>query len=214
MATNCFKTLSLCRLRIARLDASGVPEPGAKNLYVTDSQISLTLGLEISEGDDFEVKNGCGDICFSFKDRDQIKGLNLELAVCTADPELTELLTGGDLLTSGGDTVGYALGSVGSVGNENGVSVEAWTKNISGSSLDADYPYVRWVFPKTFWTHSDRTFENGPITHSYTGEGQENVNWFDGPANDWDYTSDRLFQYAGDTTLPTAACGAQTLVAS
>lgn len=214
MATVCLKTLQLCRLRIARLEPNGVPDPGAGNLYVTDQQISLTLGLEISEGDDFEQKTGCGDICFSYKDRDRVKGLNLQLSLCTADPELTELLIGGDLITDGGDTIGYALPEVGTTGNPYGVSLEAWTKNISGSSLDPDYPYVRWVMGKTFWTPSDKTFENGPIVHNFTGKGEENVNFHDGPANDWPYTSDRLYQYAVDTALPTAQCGAQVLPVS
>lgn len=214
MASNCFHTMQLCRLRVARLEPNGVPDPGTGNLYITDAQISLTLGLDVSEGDEFEVKNGCGDICFAFTDVDRIKGLNLELALCSADPELFELLTGGDRLTSGSETVGYALPEVGSAGNENGCSIEAWTKNITGSDLDPDFPYVRWVFPKTRWTFADKTFENGPITHSFTGQGYENSNWHDGPANDWDYTSNRLFQFAGDISLPTAACGAQTLPVS
>lgn len=214
MASNCFHLLSLCRIRVARLEPNGVPDPGAGNLYVSDAQISLTLGLEISEGDDFEQKNGCGDICFAFKDRDKIKGLNLELSLCDADPQMAELLTGGTVFTSGSEAVGYALPPVGDVGNEFGVSVEAWTKNISGSTLDADYPYVRWVMPKTFWTFSDKTFENGPIVQAFTGKGEENANWHDGPANDWDFTSTSLFQYAGDTSLPTAQCGSQTLPVS
>lgn len=214
MATVCFKTLQLCAIRLARLEANGVPDPGAGNLYVSDQMISLTVGVEISEGDDFEQKNGCGAICFSFKDRDQITGLNLQLSLCTAEPEITELLIGGDLLLDGADTRGFALPAVGTIGNELGVSLEAWTKNISGSTLDADFPYVRWVFPKTFWTLADKTFENGPIVHNFTGKGEENVNWFDGPANDWSYDSDRLLQYAADTSLPTASCGAQSLAVS
>lgn len=214
MPTNCFHTMQLCRLRVARLEANGVPDPGDKNLYVTDAQISLTLGLDITEGDEFEVKNGCGDVCFAFADVDRIKGLNLEIELCMADPELFVLLTGGDLLTVGAETVGYALPPVGETGSEAGCSLEAWTKNITGSDLDADYPYIRWVFPKTRWTFADKTFENGPITHSFTGKGYENSNWHDGPANDWDYTSDRLFQYAGDTALPAPVCGAQTLLVS
>lgn len=214
MASNCYHLLSLCRIRVARLESNGVPDPGAGNLYVSDAAINLVVGLEISEGTDHEQKNGCGDICFAFTERDKIKGLNLEIQLCDADPEMAELLTGGELLTSGGETVGYALPPVGEVGNEFGVSIEAWTKNIDGSTLDANYPYVRWVFPKTFWTFADKTLEDAPIVQAFTGKGEENVNWFDGPANDWDYTSDRLFQYAGDVALPAATCGATALAVS
>lgn len=209
MATVCIKTLQFCRLRVARLNANGTPKVGSGNLYITDQQISLVIGLNLSAGDDFEQKTGCGDISFSFKDRDKVKNLTLTLILATAEPEITELLIGGDLITSGPDTIGYALPAVGTTGNEDGCSVEGWTKNIRGSTLDEDWPYVRWVLPKTFWTPSNKTLANNPITHEYTGTGEENENWLDGPVNDWDFTSDRLYQYAADTDLPDALCEAQ-----
>lgn len=214
MATTCFHTLSVCMARVSQLDANGAPLAGTTNLYVTDAIISLTLQLQLKAGQDFEQNNGCGDLCFAFKERDQIKGLNLQASFCHADPELTVLLSGGELITSVGDTVGYAAPEVGTVPQENGVGLEVWTKNIQGSALDPDFPYVRWVFGRTFWTPADRTFQAGPIVHPYTGEAKENANFGNGPANDWPYTSDRLWQYAGDTTLPTSECGSQELVAS
>lgn len=215
MATECFHTLSVCMARIGRLDTDGSPLAGAGNLYTTDAIVSLTMALQLKEGADFSQDNGCGNLCFAFKERDQIEGLELQTSWCHADPELAELLSGGDLITDGyGDTTGYAAPYVGTIPNPDGVSLEIWTKNIQGSALDADYPYVRWVFGRTFWTPADRTFEAGPIIHPYTGEAQENSNFGDGPVNDWPYISDRLWQYNGDTTLPTSACGAQELVAS
>lgn len=200
--------------RVGKLDSDGSPLAGLKNLYVSDAIVSLTMSLDLKAGQDFEQDNGCGNLCFAFKERDQIKGLNMQVSFCHADPELTYLLSGGDLITSGLNTVGYAAPEVGTIPNPDGVSLEVWTKNIEGSALDADFPYVRWVFGRTFWTPADRTFQAGPIIHPYTGEAQENVNFGNGPSNDWSYTSDRLWQYAGDTTLPSSECGAQELVAS
>lgn len=201
--------------RIGRLDTDGSPLAGDDNLYVTDSIISLTMAVQLKDGQDFEQDNGCGNLCFAFKERDQIKGLNLQTSWCQADPELTELLSGGELIALiPGATTGYAAPYVGTIPNPDGVSLEVWTKNIQGSAIDATYPYVRWVFGKTFWTPADRTFEAGPIVHPYTGEAQENANFGDGPAADWPYISDRLWQYNGDTTLPTSECGAQELVPS
>lgn len=214
MSSQCYHTLSVCMSRVAKLAANGAPLAGAKNLYVTDSIISVTLSVQLKAGQDFEQDNGCGELCFAFKNRDQIKGLDLQSSFCQEDPELTQLLSGGDLLTTGGNTTGYALPYVGTVPNPNGVSLEIWTKNIDGSAVDASYPYVRWVFGRTYWTPADTTFAAGPIVHPFTGKADENAHWDDGPVNDWDYISDRLYQYNGDTDLPTSACGAQALIAS
>jgi hypothetical protein len=200
--------------RVGKLAANGHPLAGAKNLYVSDAIISLTMAVELKAGQDFEQNNGCGNLCFAFKERDQIKGLDMQVSFCHADPELAQLLSGGDLITDGGDTIGYAAPEVGTVPNPDGVSLEVWTKNIDGSALDNDFPYVRWVFGRTFWTPDSRTFAEGPIVHPYTGNAEENDNFGDGPANDWPWTSDRLWQYAGDTVLPSSECGASELVAS
>lgn len=211
----CPKLIQFCRVRIARLESNGVPDPGAGNLYISSNQVSLGITMNLEAGDDFVQKNGCGDICYSFKSRDQVKNLTLTYSSCDHDPEFIQLMQGGSLLQVLTATVGYKLPPVGSVGNENGVSMEGWVKNISGSGIDADFPYVRFVLPKTFWTPSDKTLENNPIVSSFTGEGQENANIYDGPANDIDFDiDDTLLAFFGDTSLPTAQCEAIALAAS
>lgn len=213
--SQCYHTLSVCMARVAVLDTDGEPLAGEGNLYVTDSIISLTLAPQLKEGAEYEQENGCGNLCFSYTNRDQMKGLDLQLSLCQEDPELTQMLTGGDLITTDGyGTTGWAAPYVGSVPNENGSSLEIWTLNIQGSSLDDDFPYVRWVFGRSYWTPTDKTFAAGPIVHPYVGHADENANWGDGPVNDWDFISDRLWQYNGDTDLPTSECGAQELVPS
>lgn len=213
--TICIKMLQFCRMRVAVLNPDGTPKEGAGNLYVTDQQISLGIGLNLEAGADMVQKTGCDEIAFSHKTRDKVKNLTLQLSLAIAEPQITQMLIGGTLLLDGsGNTRGYALPEVGEVGNEDGVSIEGWVKNIDGSTLNADWPYIRWVLGKTFWTPADRTLENNPIVNNFTGTGEENANWGDGPANDWDYASDRLYQYAGDTDLPEPQCIAQELIAS
>lgn len=208
----CPKLIQFCRIRAGALAANGNPLPGAKNLYVSSGQVSLGVTMNLEAGDDFVQKNGCGEICYSFKARDQVKNLTLTLQQCDHDPEFKVLLQGGSLLTVLGETVGYKLPPVGSVGSENGVSIEGWVKNITGSGIDADFPYVRFVLPKTFWTPGDFTMENSPIPANYTGEGQENSQIADGPSNDIDFDlSDTLLGFFGDTELPDAACEAVAL---
>lgn len=216
--TICTGSVQVCRLRIARLETDGSPDPGPGNLYVTDQMITLTVGVEITEGDDFEQKSGCGSICITFKDCDRIKRLTLTLSLCTPEPELSQLLVDGSelLLDAQGNTRGLKYPAVADPDCPTGVSVEAWSKNIVGGTLHPDFPYIRWVFPKTFWQFGEKTLENAPMIHNFTGFGEENANWFDGPANDWDYDSDRIAQYAfdEDSNFPAATCGSTTLVAS
>jgi hypothetical protein len=200
--------------RVARLDTDGSVLAGDGNLYTTDAVISVAMSVQLKAGADFEQDNGCGDLCFAFKNRDQIKGLDLQSAWCKDDPELRELLSGGEVITDGYNTVGYAAPYVGSVPNPDGVSLEIWTKNIQGSGLDPIFPYIRWVFGRTFWVPADTTFAAGPIVWPYTGKAEENANWNDGPVHDWDFVSDRLWQWQGDTDLPTSECGATELLAS
>lgn len=218
MTTNigCVHTLQFCRIRLARLDSNGVPSPGADNLYVSDQQISLAVTLNELAGVDFTQPTGCGEIAYSFQEPGKVKNLDLVLNLATADPELVQLLIGGDLITSGGEVIGFALPAVGTTGNINGTSIEAWTKNITGSDVDPSYPYIRFVFPKTRWTPDAKTLDNNPINHQFKGVGYENPNWYDGPNNDWPDTdtSYRLYSYAGDTSLPTPFCGTQALAAS
>lgn len=217
MATVDLHSLQVCRMRLARLESDGTPDAGTGNLAVTDQLITMTVGVELSEGDDFEQKNGCGAVCLTYKDCDRVKRLTLSMDLCTAEPQITELVIGaGDVLTNGsGDAVGYAYPEVGSSDCPLGVSTEIWTKNISDGTVDPVLPWIWWVAPKTFWQFGDKTFENNPMVHSFTGFGQQNENWGNGPGNDWDYISNRIFQYAASADDPPAAvAGTQTLVAS
>jgi hypothetical protein len=216
MATECFKLLRFVRTRFAQLDTDKTFLAGANNLYVTDSQISLAIGLNNEAGDDFTQKNGNGDICFSFLDPDKFKNLTFALSFCDHDPQAQKLLIGGTLITDTGDTIGVAYPRVGTAGNIDGVSMEAWTYNMEGSGVDPVYPYVRHVFGQTRWTPADKTLENNPIVMAYTGVGYENSNFFDGPAQDCPFVVEdqwsSLYAYFGDTTLPDPVCGTQELV--
>lgn len=212
--TRCPHMLQFCRMRVAALNADGSPKAGTGNLFVTNQQISLAITENLEAGADQSQKTGCDEIAYSYKSRDKVKNLGFTLSLATASAELTQLLSGGDLLMTGDDIMGYAAPAVGTVGNEDGCSIEGWVKNIDGDSLDDNWPYIRFLFPKTFWTPADKTLENNPIPNNFTGEGQENQNWLDGPANDWVWTSNRLWQWTYDTDLPDASCVATELIAS
>lgn len=213
MANTCAKQVQACAIRIARLEPNGVPDPGANNLYTSDALTQLTVEPVLSEGDEFEVKNACGAVCVNVKDCDRLKRLDLTLGLCYPDPQLLELLAGGTVLTSGA-AVGYAFPELGAEACPNGVSIELWTKRYdSGGQPDA-FPYEWYVLPRTYWQHSTRTFENGPITVELTGFATENDNWYNGPLNNWPVASTSVLQSIPTMTLPDTVCGYQTIAST
>lgn len=210
----CPGQIQACAMRVARLEPNGVPDPGANNLIVTNSLVTFTLTVVYADGEEFEVKNGCGDVCLTFKDCDRLKRIDFTLDVCQLDPELTELLAGGTVLTSG-QAVGYKAPLIGDgCPNPNGVSVELWARRVIDGAIDPDFPYEWWVFPRLFPRITERTFQNGPMSHPFSGFGNENPNWFDGPLNDWPVDSDGLWQHLPTDSIPTASCGYGVLQAS
>lgn len=214
MANNCRRQVQACAIRVARLASDGSPIAGADNLYVSDALTQLVTDPELSEGDEFELKNACGEVCVNFKDCDRLKRLNITLGLCYPDPELQELLLGGTVLTSG-DAVGYAYPELGAATCPNGVSIELWARRIdTAGAPDVDFPYEWYVLPRVYLFPGGRTFENGPITVETTGFAIENPEWFDGPENDWPVASDRVLQSIPTATIPEAACGYQVATAS
>lgn len=213
MANDCLPQVQACRIRVARLDPTGVPQPGANNLYVSDALVSLGFEWEVEAGDEFTDKNGCGTIKVDYRGPDQIRRGNVTIRLVTPDPQLSEMLSGGDVLTDGA-AVGYAAPALGDV-EENRVSVELWTKRIRDGRIDPTFPYAWWAYP---WVENLRPngheHANAALLPEFVGEAYENDNWYDGPMNDWPATSDRVYQWIPTDYIPAAACGYQTLAAS
>lgn len=220
---SCYGSLQVCALRVAVLGTNGVPTAGADNGYVTHSLITVDVGIELSDGDDLEKKNGCGAICQTFKDCDRIKRANLGIALCELDVQLASLLVGGSLFAKtgapgAGDTIGWELPAIAD-DCPNGVCFEVWTKAWDGSqqatpdALSNAAAYWHWVFPRAKFQLSDMTMENDFLEFSLDGFGEENANMSaDGPFGDWpaDIASAGGIVTVGgvflDDTLPDAAC--------
>lgn len=213
----CAGSLQFVRARVARLAADGKPLVGAGNVYVTKA-VRLSWDPDIAEGEEFEQKNGAGEICINFKDDDRLKGLNMQFQICNPDPWLHAMLAGGQLLTEGADVVGYQYPRVGETANPDGVSIEGWAKAITGGKPDPDFPYFRWVFPRVTFRIGEKALENAIMSHPFVGYGTENSEWYDGPANDWYDLTDQaalaVAQFARDEEIPDATCGAEALAAS
>lgn len=221
----CYSTVQLCAMRVAKLDAAGAPDAGTSNGYITDATIEATIGVEMKEGADLEVENGCGSLCAAFKDCDRVKRSTVTMNLCTLDSELLSLLIGGtvfsDLAGAGvGDTIGYELPKI-SDACPYGVCLEFWTKAWDGAQ-QATPPfaggttpvYFHFVLPRAQFQLGSFDLKNefGIIPVEGFGDENENVT-ADGPYEDWpaDIASaggiTSALGWFFDSTLPTAACG-------
>lgn len=187
----CFASRQICRVRIALLTQAGAPVQGSNNGYVTDSMVSLELSPEVAEGDEFEAKNGCGDVCQTFRDCDQVKRVGLTMSICTNDAQFLELLMGGTAFVDSGDVIGHKAAKLGD-GCVPPVSLEWWTYAHDGSqqatpaALGGSPGFWHFVIPLTRWRFGDLTFENDLTMVEAEGFGEENSSiTSNGPFDDW-----------------------------
>jgi hypothetical protein len=105
--------------------------------------------------------------------------------------------------------IGYQAPQVGATANPNGSSIEFWTRAVDEGAFAAQLPYFHWVMPRTFVRPSDSWTANGedPMLPSFEGFTQQNPNWGSGPAEDWPYPSDRVWQYARVADIPDLSQG-------
>lgn len=219
----CFSSLQAVRMRLAKLTAAGAPMTGANNGYVSDALIDVTVKVEITAGDEFEQKNGSGNICAVFKDCDRIKRLTIDMNLCQLDANLISFLTGADLFTSGGNPIGWQYPSV-SAACPNGVALEVWTKAWDSTQqavpafTSPSVAYWHWVFPKTAFRLGDVKMDNSIMVVPVSGTGSENTSiTANGPYNDWPAAVSgpggvtRVGGVFLDSSIPTASCATITV---
>lgn len=229
MSANCVGSLQVCRLRVAQLTAGGLPDAGVDTGYTSDAIIQANISVELESGDDFVLKNGCGNLCQTFKDADRVKRVNIDMELCQLDSELVGLLVGADTFVDmSNNTLGAALPSSTDTPS-NGVALELWTKAwdsnqqanaslIGGSSNDV--LYFRWFFPFVRFQLGAMTLQNDILRIPVAGYGQENDDMpSEGPFQDFPTAVDTAggITTAGgwflDDTLPAAQCGYITVPA-
>lgn len=209
MAGNtCAASIQGCAMRVARLAADGSTPAGASNMYVTDQMVTLVAERETEAGEEIVVKNACGSNVVDVRDPDRTRRLNLTLGLAIPDPELLELMAGAVLSTTTGTSDGFGYPLLNTIPNQDGVSIEVFSKAIINGSLAATSPYWRWVLPKTYgWVFGSRTWANAAMTETLTGFGIQNSNFGNGPTNDWTGPADRVLAAKRAAALPAVACG-------
>ncbi len=217
MAQNYAASVQGVCIRVARLDAAGAPVSGsATGSYVMDAFIRTSFTPEYEEGERITEKNAQGGVCVDYKAPDTLQRVTLELAICNPDVELTEMLSGGTLLTDGAATptnLGYAAPEAGVNSNPNGCSLEVWSYAVQGSKRAAVNPFFHWIFPRVdLKPTGDRTFENGLLANVFSGQGVGNAQFFDGPdtaATAWPYpaVANRPYAYTRVAAAPVGVNG-------
>lgn len=222
MASGCRSPMSICAVRLSRLNSSGanVSNHTAGAIAQQGGVGTLKWTADIVAGDKIREKDGCGNLAVVRDYDDRLAGFNVELDLLIYSYELRELAYGAQLITNGAtvlgaaDTVDTACGTTTA---KNGVVVEAWGENQECSALDATYPYHRVVFTKVVFNPTDGEMKAGANHMVLKGYARVNDGAGNGPYNDWPSSVLAITNKARftmeDTTLPTAStdCGYATL---
>lgn len=203
-------------IRITRLTAAGNPVVGTDASYVTKAFSSVSFTPNYEEGQQIQVTNASGGKCLSYRLPDTLENVSLELSVCAPGPELTEILTGGSILSktinSAETSVGFGLNKIGATAREDGssgVSIEVWSAAAEGDHDAYTHPYWRWVFPKAEIRPSgSRVIESeNALANTYEGTVVGNINFGTGPDGKWEWPSDTdrpvLWSRVEESDLPT-----------
>jgi hypothetical protein len=190
--------------RFTRLATNGAPVVGPDSAYVTDNLVKLDYTLEYRDGTEVERLNGQGKACLYYSSPPTVKRLVVDsLELCYPDPELEELLGGGDVLLDDDERpIGHAAPEVGSDPVPNGIGVELWSSAITDDGVDDELPYLWWTLPRLYLKPSGVSISADPMAAAFEGQGNQNANWGNGPFNDWDWESGRVVQRVRQATMP------------
>jgi hypothetical protein len=183
--------LQVCLLRLAQLEANGEPSVGADNGFITESAITVDLGIELSDDVDLEKQNGCGDICQTYFKQGQIKRATADLALCELDIQIAAMTVGGDLFLSTTTPIGWQVPKSNDTPG-NGVCLEFWarawdaTQQAAPAVLGGDNAWWHFVLPLYKAQLDDMTVENDFLEFALTGFSTENAQMpAAGPFGDW-----------------------------
>src|ERR1700754_2163818 len=90
----CAAYIGARRVRVTRLDRTGrAAEFADKRDYaVSRGFVSVEIGPEVEEGDDYTQKTAGGDLCISEKGQDNLKWFTVSIEFCQVDPDIFTLM--------------------------------------------------------------------------------------------------------------------------
>jgi len=211
--TECLAAIHLCRVRITRLNDNGTPMAGPNNVYVTDKPIQLNVTPVYEAGKDSTLVGGCDCIVATYRGFDKLKRFDFELDLAKLEWGLFEMLTGAAAISSSGAVIGNWFNDNAfdcSVAAQPNVVLEGWQTGWEDDRQDTTFPYVRWLWPSTFWSVSALSLQNDFNQPKMTGFSRGNSAWGTGIFHDQPEAAGALGGGWYDTTIPAASCGYQT----
>lgn len=112
MATDGASSVQGLVLRASRLNPDGTVMEGPCNSYITSAFMSVSIEPEYLDGEEIEEPGADGSLCVYFQARNQLKRVNIELAICNPDPVLYSMLGGGEILYGTGTGGPFTISDV------------------------------------------------------------------------------------------------------
>lgn len=163
--------LQACVVRFSRLATDGTTPAGATNQITMKGMVSLDWKVVTEAGPDFSQLDSCGNIAVAYKEPDKIKRYDGTMVLATPDVEAAEMLTGGTLITAGGQSIGYSTPLVGSSGGP-GVCMEIWSKAIIGGGTPPGATFADGTTASnTTVTSATAAFTSADVGRTITGTG-------------------------------------------
>lgn len=212
-------TLFALGVRVSRLGPTGAPLIGVGNAYISDALVKADIGLTYEEENIITQLNGTGVACVSYSAPRTLKeGSIAGLQICQPDPNLLQFMIGGDVINDIAvppNQIGYRAPLTGEVANPNGVSLEFWSRAIIGSTSATVLPYLHWVLPLCRLVPAGTWSISGTaaMVPEFEGTASQNALWDDGPVGDFEYPSDRVWQYVRVADVPDFSEGLVDVIA-
>jgi len=222
MTANCTGAVRGKLMRTIALDVCGNPITGAaSSLIVSSGFISIKPTPQYEDPTEYLQRNANDEFCVNERGNPQLKRVELEVVLCTLDPDLIVQVGGERLLSTATTGTGVFFGSDLVTSR---FSLEVWQNATGVDACNAAgvQQYVYWAWPNLGNVKfGDFSIENGVLQFKFTCESKSwGSRW--GvlptvlPPNG--YLDGTGFQatehYAYNLTAvapPTAACGAVTL---
>lgn len=202
--------------KFTRIDNTGAPLVGTKNIFWSDAMISISFTAAYNKQDDVSIVNGAGRICTTYSPPQTLLRMDIgNINFCYPDPAAIEFLAGGVVFTADpvapdtvGAPIGYAFPPVGVDPKPAGVAMELWSSQIQQGAVVG---YFHWLMPKVYlqFTKDQNLDGTNAFDTGLDGIAQENPNFGDGPdavLADWPMTS-RVCQWMQETALPSYSYG-------
>lgn len=213
----CAIPLHVCRFRATRLLADGSPAGGPDNTYVSDDIITVQMNPNILAGLESDLIGGCGCIVATRKDPDRLRRFDFVINQGALEPALLEMMLGADVITDAStDPVPIGIWYPDQLGCEfvpSAVAIEFWADAWVDDAADPDWPYIHFLFPRTFWAPGSLQLGNDFAQPVVNGFSRSNASWGEGPYGTQPEAIPARapggFWYSA-APQPTAECGYQT----